>query len=355
MTRIDILLGGLPKTYEIVVDKNNHHDIICDKGHHSYDVNIYNLTDRQGIYGDELTPLIFHLTESNIDCFIGVDMLQEESYNNLSLESNRLQISKQTYALLKKQIAKLKTNAEISFVKTADVETNNLTLSSSGEITNISHGRPKQSSARLVSQITDNLSKVVELMLNASGVHWFDGYLYEYDDMLLSEMDLTYPKMSLVTSCGKMYMKFSFDIEKSISYLGCNIADFIAYVNLKETIRNNLNLTADIPFSYQIICSCNPMFASLETPEMSVKVIAYSTPEDIVMEFTDWITQDVRTETALGVTSQSKLNTSITDEMEAYYGLGRYDNRYLYSWDDYTVYDMGAEIINQNQSGSVDM
>ena len=121
----------------------------------------------------------------------------------------------------------------------------------------------------------------------------------------------------------------------------------MAFYGCYFTIRNNLQLDADVSFDYQIICSCNPSITSLENPEVSIKVISYLTLPREVKELTDWITQDVRTEVALDIISQSKLSTSITDEMEAYYGLGRYDNRYLYYWDDYTIADMSAEIVNQ--------
>lgn len=58
----------------------------------------------------------------------------------------------------------------------------------------------------------------------------------------------------------------------------------------------------------------------------------------------------------LGVVSQTILNTfMVADEMEAYYGLGHYDNRYLYQWDNHTIHNMGAAVVTTPQSGSVDM
>ena len=355
MTQIDILLGGLPKEYDIVVDNSHICDVVCSEKYHSYDVIIHNLVDRQGIYGDELDPLIFRLTESTAECFIDTSLLIDKEHNDLRLISSDVDVRKKIYTSLKKQLLKMKSSVDMALIKTADIEQNTLRLLISGEITNESVIKPENLFARFTNQIVNDISKVVELMLNASGVHWFDGYLYEYDDMLLSEMDLTFPKMSLVTSCGNMYMKFSFDIKKCITRLNADISDLTGYINLKDTIRNNLHLTSDPVFNYEIICSCNPLSSVLSETEIKLNIISNITPEGISYILTDWITQDVRTEAAIGVSSVNKLKTSITDEMEAYYGLGRYDNRYLYQWDDYTVYDMGAEIVNRTQSGSVDV
>lgn len=355
MTQVDILLGGLPKTYDIVVDNTHRYDIVLDKKYHNYDVYIYNLTDRQGIYGDELDPLIFRLTESMAECFIDISMFSDEEYNKLSLENNDVEVNKQIYATLKEQLIKLQSSVDMALTKTADIEPNSLRLLISGDVTNESVANPEKLSAQLTTQVVSNMSKTVELLLNASGVHWFDGYLYEYDDKLLSEMDLTYPKMSLITSCGKMYMKFSFDVKKGLTRLNSNIADFTGYINLKDAIRNNLCLSADTVFGYEILCSCNPISYNLSGTEIALNIVSNITPEGITYFLTDWITQDVRTQSAIGVSGIHKLETSITDEMEAYYGLGRYDNRYLYQWDDYTIYDMGAEIVNRTQSGSVDV
>ena len=356
MTQVDILLGGLPKEYDIIVNNTKSFDVICKDKHGDYDVYIYDLTDRQGIYGDELDPLIFRLTESEAECLIDINMLIDEDYSNLSLKGSNLNINKQIYTSLKENITRLKTIADVSLVKSAELEENVFRLLTSAGVTNIASVKPQSLSARLTNQITSNMSKVVEILLNASGVHWFDGYLYEYDDRLLSEMDLTYPKMSLVTSCGKIYTKFSFSLEKNTICINSDIPDFTAYTNIKDVIRNDLHLKTDVDFEYQIVCSCNPLLFSLEESDnIPMSVITYISPIGVISELSDWIVESVHTESAIDVVSASRLSIAITDEMEAYYGLGRYDNRYLYQWDDYTIYDMGAEIVNRSQSGSVDM
>lgn len=379
MIQVDILLRQLPEEYDIVVNNKHTYDIILNDRYQSHDVYIYNLTDRQGIYGDELDPLIFRLTESTVDCLLDVSLLETAllhgydnrlinnldnyplyvlehggGYNYFALKSNNVGMRNTAYVGLQEHIARLTTNVDMALVELMDAERNNMSLSTSGEITNIASIKTPELSARLTNQITDDMSTICELLLNASGIHWFDGYLYNYDGMLLSDMDLTYPKMSLVSMCGKVYMKFSFELEKDTMSLSSSIPDFITTINFKDTIRNNLHLNASTALSYQVICSCNPISMHLDNTEVSVKVTAMLSPTEINYTLTDWIRQDIRTQVAIDATSQSKLITSVTEDMEAYYGLGRYDNRYLYYWDDYTIGDMSAEIVNQT-SGSVDM
>lgn len=379
MIQVDILLRQLPEEYDIVVGNKHTYDIILNDRYQSHDVYIYNLTDRQSIYGDELDPLIFRLTESTVDCLLDVSLLETAllhgydnrlinnldnyplyvlehggGYNYFTLKTNNVSVRNTACVGLQEHIARLTSNVDMALAEVMDAEQNNMSLSTSGEITNIASIKTPELSARLTNQITDDMSTICELLLNASGVHWFDGYLYNYDGMLLSDMDLTYPKMSLVSMCGKVYMKFSFELEKDTMSLGSSIPDFITTINLKDTIRNNLRLNANAALSYQVICSCNPISSQLNSTEVSVKVTAILSPTEINYTLTDWIRQDIRTQVAIDATSQSKLITSVTEDMEAYYGLGRYDNRYLYYWDDYTISDMSAEIVNQ-ASGSVDM
>lgn len=379
MIQVDILLRQLPEEYDIVVGNKHTYDIILNDRYQSHDVYIYNLIDRQSIYGDELDPLIFRLTESTVDCLLDVSLLETAllhgydnrlinnldnyplyvlehggGYNYFTLKTNNVSVRNTACVGLQEHIARLTSNVDMALAEVMDAEQNNMSLSTSGEITNIASIKTPELSARLTNQITDDMSTICELLLNASGVHWFDGYLYNYDGMLLSDMDLTYPKMSLVSMCGKVYMKFSFELEKDTMSLGSSIPDFITTINLKDTIRNNLRLNANAALSYQVICSCNPISSQLNSTEVSVKVTAILSPTEINYTLTDWIRQDIRTQVAIDATSQSKLITSVTEDMEAYYGLGRYDNRYLYYWDDYTISDMSAEIVNQ-ASGSVDM
>lgn len=379
MIQVDILLRQLPEEYDIVVDNKHTYDIILNNRYQSHDVYIYNLTDRQSIYGDELDPLIFRLTESTVDCLLDVSLLETAllhgydnrlinnldnyplyvlehggGYNYFTLKTNNVSVRNTACVGLQEHIARLTSNVDMALAEAMGAEQNNMSLSTSGEITNIASIKTPELSARLTNQITNDMSTICELLLNASGVHWFDGYLYNYDGMLLSDMDLTYPNMSLVSMCGKVYMKFSFELEKDTMSLSSSIPDFITTINLKDTIRNNLHLNAKAALSYQVICSCNPISSQLNNTEVSVNVTAMLSPAEINYTLTDWIRQDIRTQVAIDATSQSKLITSVTEDMEAYYGLGRYDNRYLYYWDDYTIGDMSAEIVNQ-AGGSVDM
>lgn len=380
MTQVDILLRQLPESYDITVGHKHSHDVFLKNKIQSHDVYIYNLVNKQSIYGDELDPLIFRLTENTVECLLDISLLEEAllygydgkalnsldrfpisvlehggGYNYFSLEESNVTLKKTMYAALQKQITRLTSGAGVSVKGTLTPKQSSLKLTTSGEITNTVTASTEELPARLVTQITSSISKVCELMLNTCGVHWFDGYLCEYDDMLLSDMYLSLPKMSLVSSESKVYMKFSFDIEKNVTKLTDNIENFVTTVNIKDTIRSVMHLKADASFSYRIICSCNPISASLATDNISLKVQAYVTPEEINETLSDEIRQDIHTQSALGITSQDKLKTSITDDMESHYGFGYYDKQYLYYWDEYTLNDMGAEIVNKASSVSVDM
>jgi len=356
LAQIDILLGGLPKEYDIVVDKNNSFDIVLDERYHSYDVYIYNLTDRQGIYGDELDPLIFRLTQNEVDCLIDVNLLSDKNYSYLALNGSKVEVDKKMLVALREQILKLKSNVDMALVKTADVEPNELKLLTSGEVTNTTRLNTAKLSARLTDRITANMSKVVELLLNTSGTHWFDGYLYEYDDWLLSDMDLIYPKLSLVTTCGKVYMKFTFDIGEHDLHITSEIADFVSNVDIKNVVRNTLQLSDDADFSYQIICSCKQNIFALKNPEISISISSLIYPKQSLAKLSNQTLKEMEVAAGLGVVSQTILTTfMVADEMEAYYGLGHYDNRYLYQWDNHTIHNMGAAVVTTPQSGSVDM
>ena len=375
MTQVDILLRQLPESYDITVGHKRSYDIVLNKPRQSYDIYIYNLVNRQSVYGDELDPLIFHLTESTVDCLLDVSLLESAllyryddrtlgsldrfpvsvlgyggGYNYFSLKGNNISLRKTMYTALEKQISRLISNADAALIETVGVKSADLKLSVTGDITTNTAIETSELSARLSTQITSSISKVCEIILNTCGVHWFDGYLYEYDNMLLSDMYMSLPKMSLTTSCGEVYVKFSFDIQENTMSLSSSTPEFITTINLKDTIRSVMHLDADASFSYQIICSCNPLTAALASKTIGIDVGIYISPGVMNEQLTNTIMQDIRTQSALGITSRCKLNTAITDEMEAHHGFGYYDKQYLYYWDDYTLNDMGAEIVNQPQA-----
>ena len=99
-------------------------------------------------------------------------------------------------------------------------------------------------------------------------------------------------------------IKFSFDIENNVAKLQNNIENFVTTVNLKDTIRSVMHLTADASFSYQIICSCKPISAALSTEEISLNIQAYIVPSVMNEKLSDEIRQDIHTQSALGIVSQ---------------------------------------------------
>ncbi len=370
MTQVDILLRQLPESYDITVGRKRSYDIVLNKPRQSYDIYIYNLVNRQSIYGDELDPLIFQLTESTVDCLLDVSLLESAllyrydnkilnsldkfpvsvlgyggGYNYFSLKENNINLRKTTYAALEKQISQLISDAEVALIDTVDTDSADLRLSTTGDIVpDVTLKVPKQS-IRLLTQMASNMSKVCEIILNTCGVHWFNGYLYEYDDTLLSDMYMSLPKLSLVTSCKKVYLKFSFDIHENAMSLNSGIPEFVTTINFKDTIRSVMHFDTDASFWYRVICSSAPLTATLASEVTGVD-IGISVPLNAMNEhITNVIMQDICTQSVLDVTAQCKLNTAAIT-IEAYHGFGYYDNQYLYYWDDYTLNDMGAEIID---------
>ena len=225
MTQVDIMLRHLPESYDITVGHKHSYDVLIKNKTQSHDIYIYNLVNKQSIYGDELDPLIFRLTEDEIECLLDVSLIETAllhqyddrlltnldrfpisvlehggGYNYFSLKESKLSLRKTMYAALQKQIAYLSTNAGVSLAESVGVTQSRLKLTTGSRITNTVTANTEKLPAQLVTQIRSSISKVCEIILNTCGVHWFDGYLYEYDDMLLSDMYMSLPKMSLVAS-----------------------------------------------------------------------------------------------------------------------------------------------------------
>ncbi|MDO4562219.1 MAG: hypothetical protein Q4C12_00135 [Clostridia bacterium] len=275
-------------------------------------------------------------------------------YNYFSLKESTTNIRKTIYASLQEQSMSLVFSAGMALVETMGLEEHNMTLSVSGDITRIMTLTTPNLSAKLKNQIKANMTNLCELIMNATGVHWLDGYLHEYDDRLLSDMYVTYPNMSLVSMCDKVYMKFSFEPEGHNMSLDGSAPDFVTTSIIKDAVRSVMQLDSGTSFEYEVVIGCNPMDTSLNSSEVSLNVIAYMYPEAIETSFSNRTVRDIHTKSALAVTSQSRLNTSVTEEIEMYYGLGHFDRNYLYYWDTYTIEDMSAEITVRSQGGSVD-
>lgn len=472
MVQVDILLKNLQREYDITIGRNRTFDVSMDEEVQSHDVYIYDLFDRQSIYGDELYPLIFRLTQNNVEYLLDISLFPDPllygyddrllsmidnntlfalehavSYNYFPIKSSDVDVRGTVYTDLVPQATRLvyEDDTPMSLAGTIGVKDNRLALSTIGDLINNKLLTPRGLSARLFDNVTDDMQtkidvagggeirddlsldmsvdevfeskrvdlgkqisrlmsavgigtnkrvspemssmtltteagvtsitrisdlwlrskitdtiaedflNVCEVMLNATGIHWLDGYLYEYDDMLLSAMDLTYPKMSLVSEFGKMYIKFTFDIKELTSSLESVIPDFTSIVNLKDDVRDVMKLESGVDFDYSVVIACSPFAMPLKNAPVVFAVSTYLNPKTSQTSISDEIVLDLHRTLGLGVVAENTIDFSVTEEMESYYGLGRYDNRYLYYWDSYTISDMSAEIENRTQSGSVDM
>lgn len=377
--QIDILLKQRPKEYDIKICNVQSFDVVLRDKVRTGDVYLYKLTDRQGIYGDELNPIILQLSENTIDCLIDVSLLDSSllyryddnilgeldnypvfvidhggGYNYFSLKNQAVDINKIVYANTHDACARLVSSVDTMLTKAFTAERGNITLSTSGDITEITLLKPFSLSANLTDRIAADISKVCEIMMNASGAHWFDGYLYEYDDMTLSDMDLTYPKMSLVSSHGNVYIKLSLSLDEHNISLGGSIGDFTALTSIRNMVRELMHLSIDASFSYNVFCGCTPVASTLSESDISLKINAYVLPVASISTMSDNIVADLQSTNALGVTSEQSIETIISDDIELYYGLGRYDDELLSYWDTYTIYDMADKVVYNPQNDSVD-
>jgi hypothetical protein len=75
MKQMEVVLRQRPSDYVIQVGKSKVYDVTVPGSPPSIELKIENLFDKQGIYGDELLPLIFHLTENKVECLLNVSLL----------------------------------------------------------------------------------------------------------------------------------------------------------------------------------------------------------------------------------------------------------------------------------------
>ncbi len=272
MVRVDILLKNLQREYDITVGRNRTFDVSIDDITQSHDVYIYDLFDRQSIYGDELYPLILHLTQNNVEYLLEINLFPNPflcgyddrllfmmdndtlyalehtvSCNYFPIKSSNADLDETIYADLVPQVTKLVCDDDtpISLTGTIDVQ-NQLALSTAGDLINRNRLIPMDISARLTDEITGDILNICYIVLNETGIHWLDGYLYEYDDMLLSAMDLTHPKMSLSMFVDEIVETMHVDLGKQISRLTSEVEIGTGKQVSPETSSMTLKTEADV-------------------------------------------------------------------------------------------------------------
>lgn len=364
MEQIEITLRQRPSDYVIQVGSDNSYEIVIPETHHDIDLTIWNLADRLGIYGDELLPLIFHLTEDEIEVFLNVSLLDASFLHSLDSFLIR-EIDPKTlatlgksgvdeFALIQSVIPILETtyvnpqSAEIELVTSvgttlnisADLDTATIPLKSSINMTDQTMISLNRSTMSLITQVVEDIRRQVFLVLTQRGIHWFDGMLHAYDDMYLSEMDSYYPKMSLVQSQGSVYMRFSFSTESFDMELQSEINDFLSNVAVfvQQAVMHLNSGTTTVT---------NNASADLEQIVMGLQnnmqiVVPFSVcgTTAISTTFRNWMSQGTRLTTACYADNYMPISTLMNDDIELWHGLDFYDDDLLMTWDDWTLYDM---------------
>jgi len=369
MKQMEVLLRQRPSEYVIQVGKSKSYDVTIPGAPPSIELVIENLLDRQGIYGDELLPLIFHLTESQIECLLNVSLLAgaflysyddylidelddvtlEEmdslsSYNSFSLSQSKVQVGTTSVITPSNAAIELATQMAVMLKKYISASSSVMHLSTTAGVTDISVFSPTSNHMSLIDSIVERLISQVFIVLTERGIHWFDGLLSDYDDWTLGEMENYSPKMSLVENNGDVYMQFWLspgDFDMSIS---SQIGDFLSSITAAPT-PTTMHITSSSVTEYQesfLVMSSSASSNTFALVEKVLGVIMESFPasDSFDLSFGNETTQGALITTLLSVSDSAAMKTLMTDGIGMDYGLEFYDDDLLTAWDDWTLENM---------------
>ncbi len=389
MKQMEVVLRQRPSDYVIQVGKSKVYDVTVPGSSPSIELKIENLFDKQGIYGDELLPLIFHLTENKVECLLNVSLLAgaflysyddnylfelenvtlEEmdslsSYNTMSLAQSEVHVATTSSVTPISANIELVTQMAVALRSYISSSSSVMHLSISTDVTDISIVTPISNHMSLIDSIVEKLINQVFIVLTERGIHWLDGLLFDYDDLTLGEMENYLPKMSLVQNHGDVYMQFwlsPIDFDMSLS---SQIADFISNIS-PEPEQNSMSLSSsktgvyqealvrlgmkvaeydDLTLSEMDDALLQSLYGYMSSSliENALGVIIESFPEtnSFDLSFNNQITQDVNLSAVFTVNNPLSLSTTMSDVIDLFHGLELYDDDLLTAWDSWTLEDM---------------
>jgi len=389
MKQMEVVLRQRPSDYVIQVGKSKVYDVTVPGNPLSIELKIENLFDKQGIYGDELLPLIFHLTENKVECLLNVSLLAgaflysyddnylfelenvtlEEmdslsSYNTMSLAQSEVHVATTSSVTPISANIELATQMAVALRSYISSSSSVMHLSISTDVTDISIVTPISNHMSLIDSIVEKLINQVFIVLTERGIHWLDGLLFDYDDLTLGEMENYLPKMSLVQTHGDVYMQFWLSPGDFDMSLSSQIADFISIIS-PEPEQNSMSLSSSKTGVYQealvrlgmkvaeyddltlsemddvlLQSLYGYMSSSLIENVLGVIIESFPATNSFDLSFNNQITQDVNLSAVFTVNNPLSLGTTMSDVIDLFYGLELYDDDLLTAWDSWTLEDM---------------
>lgn len=386
MKQMEVVLRQRPQEYVVQVGKSKEYDVTIQGSPPEIKLVIENLLDKQGIYGDELLPLIFHLTGSEAECLLNVSLLAgaflhsyddyrlseldnitlEEmdslsSYNSFALSQSEATLSASSIVYPSDITIPLETQMAATLRKYLSSDTAVMRLSATAGLTDISVVSPTENHMSLLDSIVDMLVSRVYLVLTKRGIHWFDGLLADYDDLTLGEMEDYSPKMSLVQSNGSVYMRFRLTPGDFGMSFSSQIGDFLSGITA-EPEQSSMSMTSsetevlqvsDISMGLKVsdydsltlgdmddrLMQSLDGYLSFALIESTLGVImeSFTESDSFDSELSDWTAENVSLEASLDVNGPIGVQTEMSDGIELTYGLELYDDDFLSTWDDWTL------------------
>lgn len=321
MTQFNIVLKNKPEHFYIVTKHKHDYNVVLGDRRHSHDIYITNLTKKRNVDESEAAPLILHLTENNIDCFLYVD---SEGRFCSTLAENVIETENTLNAVLQEHTGKLVSSLDTAIIEYLNSIYGDIGLSVSGVINGIASIEPLTHSIKIKNQfnnVSDIMTKVTE------AIPYIDG-----------------SKMSVITACGRTYLKLLFDIKSNSARLLNNTESFTTTAGITDIIENIACLKTDVSLSHLISCLFKSSETCLNANEILSDIWIFADISEMNEKLSDEIQQDIRTLSSLDATFTEGLETFISDSLEAYYGLSHYDNEYLHELGDFTLYEMAAEL-----------
>ena len=377
MTQVDILLGRCSREYDLRIGNTAIYDVVLDRQIYRDDVFVYELVDRQGVYGDELHPLISYLQESEINVLLesfllnmaylcvydpeSLGMLSEDTifmlergggYNQSKLISNNIGINSTLYADPMDNTERLLLSITEYLSQYVDCIQSTISLEDGAIITPISFLRSNKSISHLTDTVTGILQKICVIVLNNCGLHWFTERIYEYDPKTLGEMDIDLPKIALSSSELKAYIAFYFKEEIIETALRCVIPDLIITAILpivqQDEISLNFAVMENIMTQAQLEAR-NTLHLLCE--EISARIMLYLQAESLHTQLSVAEIETVYAQSNVEGTSTFTIDMMI-DDMHMYYGVAKYDSQLLKDIDGFTIYELGDEIPYDDSLGT---
>lgn len=365
MKQIDVLLRQRPLEYVVPITVSKSYDLVLPEKLHRVDLVIDGLLDRQGIYGDELEPLIFHLTENEIALLLNLNLLADtflysfdgkllgdmDGYTLKTLgdaSSNNIFNLKQSVVSIFNELSlgmnsvsiQLLTQAAATLAETLAPQTAELSLSTNAGVTSVPILSPKAYHTALLTNVYENLVNTVFLGFLERGIHWLDNLLSEYDPMTLGEIEQYTPKMSLVSGEGKAYLRFALPLTGSAMSLSSSTQSILETVALRSG-RNSLVLSENTAsITNDTAVTPRQSIIHLTAPEQEATITPYAQPGSSYIELFINLDQPPTLSSMFYGNNTMPLRDEMTEDMDLDHGMEVFDGNFLSYWDSWLLEEM---------------